>query len=763
MRLAFIPLMLFVLCGFSFAQDALPPVGTNQKAAPSPDEPSFDLPRIDAPEIHSIDPVEGPAAGGTAVTVIGKRFTTSGDTTVDFGDTSATDVNVVNSTTLTCTTPGHAAGTVDVIVTNGNGSDTLPGAFTYHNPPSLDSIDPVDGPSAGGTAVTLEGNYFTTSGDTTVAFGGASALDVVVVDPSTITCTTPAHAAGAVDVTVTNSNGADTLPGAFTYHDPPQIASIDPDNGPETGGTPVTILGSHFTAIGITTVTFGESSATSVVVVNTTTITCTTPAHAPFVVDVVVVNDFGSDTLVNGFTYNSTEPAIHVPGDYPTIQEAVDAAVDGDTILVAPGIYVENIVFPAKEILVRSDVDGTSGTFDISPETTFIDGNQSGVVITFQGGRNGDPSLIGFTIVNGYNPYFLNTAGGIYCEEDSAPTIMNNIIIGNRCDFGTGGLKSDASSSSQMIANNIVSGNSSHFAGSGGMMIVGSYASHSIAGNIISGNSSEVTCGGLSVSGIGSSHSVVNNYIAGNYGSICGGLSVGGWETNVVTATNNTVTGNRAAQKGGGLSIGGWLIAYVANTISWNNDAPTGPEICMNKAAFGPSELFISFSDVEGGQGLVHVDPTCTLNWGSGMMDSAPLFAAGPSSTWTSNGVYDAPSYQVTFTDSLANWATNEFAGKLINPDTTQDLQLYIVSNTSTTITIWADWDTIDAGASWVSTGDTYQINDYHLAGGSPCIDVGDNFAPDIPDEDIEGDDRILDGDGDLIPEVDLGVDEYQP
>jgi hypothetical protein len=50
---------------------------------------------------------------------------------------------------------------------------------------------------------------------------------------------------------------------------------------------------------------------------------------------------------------------------------------------------------------------------------------------------------------------------------------------------------------------------------------------------------------------------------------------------------------------------------------------------------------------------------------------------------------------------------------------------------------------------------------DFRLADGSPCIDAGTNAAPGLPDYDFEGDDRILDGDGDGTAIVDMGVDEF--
>lgn len=59
---------------------------------------------------------------------------------------------------------------------------------------------------------------------------------------------------------------------------------------------------------------------------------------------------------------------IHVPLDYPTIQQAINASLDGDTVLVQPGTYVECIVFEGKAIIVTSEQ---------GPDVTIIDGNQA--------------------------------------------------------------------------------------------------------------------------------------------------------------------------------------------------------------------------------------------------------------------------------------------------------------------------------------------------------------------------------------------------
>ena len=80
-------------------------------------------------------------------------------------------------------------------------------------------LDDVDGDAAGGTAVEITGVGFSVgrAASTAVTFGGTAATSVVVVSDTVITCVTPAHAAGAVAVVVTNSNGSHSLADAFTY------------------------------------------------------------------------------------------------------------------------------------------------------------------------------------------------------------------------------------------------------------------------------------------------------------------------------------------------------------------------------------------------------------------------------------------------------------------------------------------------------------------------------------------------------------------
>lgn len=174
-----------------------------------------------APIISSLSPTSGATAGGTTVTISGTGFASGA--TVTFGGTAASNVNVLGSTTITANAPAHASGTVNVVVTNPGGqSATKTNAYTYSSgtpAPSVTSVSPTSGPTAGGTAITISGTGFAAGAAVTV--GGSSATGVVVNNSTTITANTPAHASGTVDVVVTNPDGqSGTKTNAFTYNSP---------------------------------------------------------------------------------------------------------------------------------------------------------------------------------------------------------------------------------------------------------------------------------------------------------------------------------------------------------------------------------------------------------------------------------------------------------------------------------------------------------------------------------------------------------------
>ena len=172
-----------------------------------------------APKVDAVSPNSGPTAGGTAVTISGTGFGTGA--TVTFGGTSAS-ANVVGSTTINAIAPSHASGQVNIVVTNPGGqSVTVTNGFTYASAPapSVTNITPNSGSTAGGTSVTITGSAFASGA--TVSIGGVAATNVNFVNSTTITATTPAHAAGTVNIAVTNPDAqTGTLTNGFTFNAP---------------------------------------------------------------------------------------------------------------------------------------------------------------------------------------------------------------------------------------------------------------------------------------------------------------------------------------------------------------------------------------------------------------------------------------------------------------------------------------------------------------------------------------------------------------
>ncbi|HYS55387.1 MAG TPA: IPT/TIG domain-containing protein [Thermoanaerobaculia bacterium] len=89
---------------------------------------------VPALAITSINPTTGPVSGGTVVTIAGLGFTTAVNSSVTFGGVAATNVTILDAVTMQATTPAHAVGTVDMVVTFGT-SVTRPNAFTYQTIP----------------------------------------------------------------------------------------------------------------------------------------------------------------------------------------------------------------------------------------------------------------------------------------------------------------------------------------------------------------------------------------------------------------------------------------------------------------------------------------------------------------------------------------------------------------------------------------------------------------------------------------------------
>ena len=263
------------------------------------------------PAVTGLYPSNGPAAGGSLVTIAGSGFSTSpGGMAVTFGAVAApiaappstggaqtasanASVSCASSTLCFAVSP-PGSGIVDVTVTV-NGRTSLANAgdqFTYLVTPSVSGVSPSSGPLGGGTPVTISGANLSAPRETTnISFGGVAAI--VTSCPSSSVCyaVSPAGAAtGAVGVLVS-------------------VTGISPSTGPAAGGTVVTISGSNLSAsAGPTTIRFGAQAATAVSCTSSISCTATSPAGgsgATVDVTVSVLGQTSATGAADQFTYAS--------------------------------------------------------------------------------------------------------------------------------------------------------------------------------------------------------------------------------------------------------------------------------------------------------------------------------------------------------------------------------------------------------------------------------------------------------------------------
>jgi len=207
---------------------------------------------------------------------------------------------------------------------------------------------------------------------------------------------------------------------------------------------------------------------------------------------------------------------IDVPNEYPTIQEGIDVSIDGDTVLVQPGTYVENVNFNGHNIVLGSVFLLTGDTSFIS--LTVIDGNQSGSVVTFESGEDSTAVLIGLMVRNGLS-YF---GSGIKCES-SNPTLLNLIVSENSAsptfENGYGGGLFCWNASAELHSVTFVDNDARNM---GGGVYCYSNSNPLLLNVTISDNTTDGRGGGIACHN--SSPSLVNVYITSN----SSGIEMGG-------------------------------------------------------------------------------------------------------------------------------------------------------------------------------------------------------------------------------------------
>ncbi len=496
---------------------------------------------------------------------------------------------------------------------------------------------------------------------------------------------------------------------------------------------------------------------------------------------------------------NPNCPGSGTPADpFCSIQSGILAAAPGDTVLVQPGTYSEDVDFLGKGITVIS-----SG----GPALTTISG--TGSVVTFATGEGDTSVLEGFTVKGGAGTlvtWYSGTAlagGGVFCQN-SSPTIRGNVIEQNSAAWG-GGIFCEGGVA--VIRDNVIA---NHMVDGGGGIALRFSAAPLIEGNTIRNNVATASCGG-GILALGGSAPVIRenvieknracggggieiesggaliegNVIDDNYADDGDGGGIASWASITfidgneitdnlaefdgggvrfsggdVTITNNQIQGNRAMPwgNGGGVSGDGQNAVIARNTIASNDTAGLGGGVLLSGSA-SIRENVIRDNLTRSGVVCTYGAPAIAGNVIAGNKgDGVECLFTGTTPFLCGNTI-TGNEYGGVFVDQgAAPW----IGGSIVygNGTLPQD-EIYLAAGTAT-----VSWSDVRGGFPGTGNIDALPLfvnpaaGDWSLQPGSPCIDKGDPVEFSCG-TDLRGTPRRLDGLFTGGERIDMGALEF--